>query len=86
MPPETATWNRINTVKVTITRQIDDATGQFVGDPVASIDWVKTTSANTHPKNGGGIPTLNATRKNQANLIMDDCLAFAKNQEGINGP
>lgn len=81
MPPRAATWDKIQYVKTTITQEM--VNGVLQGNAVAMVEWSVSTQSDQYPQAGGSIAPLNATRQNQANLIMVDSLAFAKGKEGI---
>lgn len=81
MPPRTATWDKIQWVKTTIMQEM--VNGVLTGNAQAVVEWSVSTQSDQFPMGGSKQAPLNATRQNQANLIMGDSLAFAKAQEGI---
>ena len=77
--PETVTWYKIAFVTLKFERDLDPLT-----DTKVFIEYGVIASDGKHPQPRGGVKApLNATRQNQANLIMADALAFVKSIEGI---
>ena len=77
--PETATWDKIGFILCRFTRDLDP-----LGDTQVFIEYGVTTQDGKHPQPRGAVKApLNATRQNQANLIMADALAYVKGIEEI---
>ena len=77
--PETVTWDKIAFLTLQFERDLDP-----LGDTKVFIEYGVIAADGKHPQPRGSVKApLNATRQNQANLIMADALAFVKSIEGI---
>lgn len=81
MVARSATWDKIQWVKTTITQEM--VGGVLQGNAKASVEWSVSTQSDQYPQAGAAEAPLSPARQTNANNIMVDSLAFAKSKEGL---